>query len=400
MALQTGVSRVIAYRKETAYGTLPANDASAKKLRRVNFGLGLKKDLIKSEELRTDYQRPAGRHGMRKVDGAIQGELSLGTYADFIGSALRKVFTAVSSLAALTNVTAAVSAPQFTRAAGSWITDGLRVGMIVRMAGWTTTGTANNSTNYTIIALTATQITVAETVAAKASGDSVVVSIPGKVSYAPTTGHVDESYAFEDWAPSVTQSLRYLGNKPATIDLDMPPNDKVGISIAFMGQDRVSPVPTSQFFTNATAAGTSQMQTGLSGAVYVNGIAQGSITAFKLKIDGDPEVRGVVGAKISPDVFLGAIDVSGSMSVLWSSGTIDGYFDLETEVPVVIKLLDTTSATSDFMTITLPFCKLSGGDLADNPKAIVQSFDFSARVGADTSLGYEATTIMVQDSLA
>jgi hypothetical protein len=66
MPLQTGVARVIAYKKESAFGTLPTNDSSAKKLRRVNFGLSLKKDIIKSEEIRTDYQRPAGRHGMRK----------------------------------------------------------------------------------------------------------------------------------------------------------------------------------------------------------------------------------------------------------------------------------------------------------------------------------------------
>ena len=400
MPLQTGVGRIIAYRKETTFGVIPANDASAKKLRRVNFGLSLKKDLIKSEELRTDYQRPAGRHGMRKVDGTIQGELSLGTYADFIGSALRRIFTTVTSLGALTTVTATVGAPQFVRGAGSWITDGLRIGMIVRCTGWTTGGTANNNKNFTIIALTALNMTVAEAVAAKVAGDSIVFTIPGRVTFAPATGHTDESYAFEDWAPGVTQSLRYLGNKIGSFEFDMPPNDKVGISIGVMGQDRVTPVPTSQYFTASVAAGTSQMQTGLSGAVYIAGIAQGVITAMKIKVDGDPEVQGVVGANISPDVFMGPIDVSGSLSVLWSSGVIDGYFDLETEVAIVIRLLDSTSATSEFMTLTMPHCKLSGGELADNPKAIVQSFEFSARVAADTTGGYEATTLMVQDSLA
>lgn len=400
MALQTGVGRVISYKKEATFGVLPANDSSAKKLRRVSFGLGMQKDLIKSEEIRTDYQRPAGRHGMRKVEGPIQGELSLGTYADFIGSALRKDFAAVSSLSALTNVTASSSAPQFVRAAGSWISDGLRVGMVVRCTGWTSGGTSNNSTNFTIIALTATQMTVSEAVAAKASGDSVVFSIPGKVSYVPTTGHTDQSYSFEDWAPAITQSLRYLGNKVSSFDIDMPPNDKASITFNFLGQDRVSPTPTAQYFTSATAAGTSQMQTGLSGSLYINGTAVGVLTSFKMTVDGGAEVQGVVGAKISPDVFMGPVEVTGSMSVLWYAGTIDGFFDLETEVPVVVKLLDTTAATSDFMTITLPFVKISGGNLADAQRAVVQSFDFSARVGPDTTLGYEATTIQIQDSLA
>lgn len=400
MALQTGVGRVIAYKKESAFGTLPTNDSSAKKLRRVTFGLSLKKDVIKSQEIRTDYQRTAARHGMRKVDGAVNGEFSLGTYVDFIGSILRRLFATVTSLSALTNVTATVGAPQFVRSSGSWIADGLRVGMVVRCTGWTTTGTNNNSTNFTIIALTALNMTVAEAVAAKASGDSVVFTIPGKVTFIPPTGHTDESYSFEDWAPTVTQSLRYLGAKVGAISLDMPPNDKVSIGIEFTGQNRVTPVPTTQYFTSATAAGTSQMQAGLSGALYISGVAVGVLTAFKLKIDAGPEVQGVVGSTITPDVFTGPVDVSGSFSVLWQAGTFDGYFDLETEVPVIIKLLDTTAATSDFLTITLPFVKLSGGDYADSPKAIVQSFDFMARVAPDTSAGYEATTIQVQDSLA
>ena len=149
----------------------------------------------------------------------------------------------------------------------------------------------------------------------------------------------------------------------------------------------------------ASAAGTSQMQTGLSGAVYFGGVATGVLTAFTVQISGNLETAGVVGSNLSPDVFQGAIDVSGSFSVLWDGATFDDNFDLEIEQPVIIKLLDSTAAAADFMTLTLPFVKTSGGDQADNEKAIVQSFQFTARVGDGTS-GYEATTLMVQDSLA
>ena len=107
MALQTGSNLILAYKKEATFGVLPANDATAKQLRRTKFGLSLKKDMIRSAEIRRDQQRSASRHAMRKVDGSIEGELSLGTYAPFIGSAFRRDFTAVSSLSALTNVTPA-----------------------------------------------------------------------------------------------------------------------------------------------------------------------------------------------------------------------------------------------------------------------------------------------------
>lgn len=397
MALQTGIDLVVAYKKEATFGVLPTNDASAKQLRRLSFGLGLTKDAIRSTELRSDKQRTAIRHGMRKVGGDIQGELSLGTYPDFIGSALRRDFAAVASLTALTNVTATVGAPQFVRAAGSWITDGLRVGQTIRMTGWTTTGVGNNSKNFTIIALTATGITVAEAVAAKASGDSVVVSIPGKVTYIPLTGHTNDSYAFEQWAPSAVQSRRFLGNRVGGITIDLPPNDKATLTVNFTGQDRAS--AGTQYFTSATAAGTVQMQTGLSGVMYVNGTQQLILTAFQIKTTNNLETQAVVGSNLTPDVFQKAIDVSGSFSVLWQDGVIDGLFDAETEVPIVVQLRDSTAATADFMNICLSAVKVAGGNVPDGEGALIQSFEFVGSRGAGTN-GYEATTVYIQDSLA
>lgn len=399
MTLQTGSGLTIAYKKEVTFGTLPANDSSAKVLRRVKFGIALKKDAIRSAEIRKDVQRTAPRHAMRKVDGPVDGELSPGTYADFIGSALRRDFAAVSSLSALTNVTASATAPQFVRASGSWITDGLRVGMTIRMTGWTTTGTNNNSTNFTITALTATDMTVSETVAAKASGDSVVVAIPGKVTYIPLTSHTNDSYSFEQWASDAAESRRFVGCRVGGLDFNMPPNDKVSLSVPFVGQNRVTPTPSSQYFTSATAAGTTQMQTGLSGSLWVNGTAVAILTAFSLKTTNNLDTKGVVGSNITPDVFQKPIDVTGSFSVLWQSGTFDGYFDLETSVPIVVQLRDTTAATSDVINIALPICKISGGDVPDDEGAIVQSFEFTASVGAGSS-GYEATTLWIQDTAA
>ena len=98
MPLQTGSNLTIAHKKEPTFGVLPANDASARVLRRTRFGLTLTKDMIRSAEIRNDQQRPAPRHGMRKVGGNVEGELSLGTYTDFIGSAQLESFGASVSV--------------------------------------------------------------------------------------------------------------------------------------------------------------------------------------------------------------------------------------------------------------------------------------------------------------
>lgn len=396
MTLQAGSALVVAYRKETVFGTLPANDAQAKVLRRVKFGLSLSKDMIKSAEIRSDAQRPAPRHAMRKVGGSLEEELSLGTYCDFIGSGLRRDFAAVAALSALTTVTASATAPHFVRSSGSWITDGLRVGMTFQMGGWTTTATANNSTNFTITALTATGITVAETVVAKAAGDSIVVTPRGKVTYIPATGHTNDSYAFEQWAGDASQSRRFLGCRVGGLEFSMPPNDAVKLSIPITGQDRAS--AGTKYFTSAAAAGTSQMQTGLSGSLWINGTKVVILTAFSVKTSNNLDTKPVVGANVTPDVFQRPVEVSGSFSVLWQDGVIDGYFDAETAVPIMIQLRDTTLATTDVFNLVLPAVKVSGGDVADDEGALVQSFDFTGYVASVT--GYESTSLWVQDTLA
>lgn len=399
MALQTGANLVIAYKEEATYGTLPTNDSSAKQLPRVKFGLAMQRSTLRSKAIRRDAQRSAARGGPRSVAGPFDDELRLGVYSDFIAAALRRAWTTVPSLSALTTVTASASAPHFVRAAGSWITDGLRVGMTIRMSGWTTTGTGNNSKNFTILALTATNITVAETVAAKAAGDSVVVSIPGKVTYAPLTGHTNKSFAFEQWAPDsgVGESRRFTGVRVGGISLDFPPGEAVAMSIDLMGQNRTK--ATTQYFSAATAASAAQMQTSLSGALWVNGTAMDLLTAMNIKQSNGLTTQNVAFSNITPDVFQGSIDVGGSLGILWRDGTYDDLFDNDTAVPIVMQVRDSTAAASDVMNIVLPSVKLSGGSVPDAEGAIAQSFEYVASVG-DGSSGFEATTIWIQDTQA
>lgn len=398
MAIQTGVALQVAFKRETTFGVLPTNDAVARFLRRVSTGLSLSKSAFRSEEVRPDYQVGDMRHGLRAVGGDLVGELSLATYADFLAAACRRNFAAVSSLASLTNVTASATAPQFVRATGSWITDGLRVGMVVRMSGWAAPATANNARNYTIIALSATQMTVAEAVVARTAGDPVVVSIPGRVTYVPTSGQTNDSFTIEHWAPDAAQSHRFLGCKVNSVQLALPPNDKAQITIGLMGRDRAK--AGAQYFTSASAVTTSPMLTGLQGALFINGVQAALVTNATVNINGNMATTGVVGDNKTPDVFVGRVDVSGQISVLFQDGVFDGYFDDETEVSLVLRLSADTAVAGDFMTLTLPRIKLAGGQMTDSQQAMSQQFDFTALKAGSTAGGFEATTLMIQDSLA
>jgi len=100
MPFATGVAKQLRYKKESTWGAAPGA-SGAQLLRRVTSDLSLSKETYQSGEIRSDYQIADYRHGVRSVAGTVNGELSPGTYSDFVGSALRRNFAAVSALTGL-----------------------------------------------------------------------------------------------------------------------------------------------------------------------------------------------------------------------------------------------------------------------------------------------------------
>lgn len=397
MPVQSTSGVVIAYKRETTFGTLATNDATARRVPYVSSSLALQKTAIENPEIRSDFQRSRVRHGNRQVAGelAVNGQVT--TYRDLIESVVRRDFTQVTTLAALTNVTSAVvgTGGTFTRAAGSWITDGLRVGMVIRMTGWTTTAVANNSRNYTIAALTATVLTVVEPVAAKASGDSVVVSIPGRVTWTPATSHTQHSYSIEEWSPDVPRSDRFLGCRVGSMGLSVGSGDRAQMTFAFTGRDRQD--ATTQFYTSATAAGGQQMHLGASGLLVLQGGAVGYVTSLSMTIDNGVEAQYAIGTNMPFDVAYAQQTVSGELSCYFESGTLDDLFDDETPFSLILRLTDDNTANANAMQFAMTNLIASGGTKGAQGNTVVKTFQFTAARSAGTS-GDEATTVLVQDT--
>ena len=131
-----GVAKKVAYAKETIWGVAPSGSGPSKYLRRVTADFNLEKESYESNEIRTDYQVADFRHGVRSASGSLSGELSPKSYADFMQSVVGRDFTAGVSTNGL-EVNIAASGQFFTiaRGVGSFLTDGFKVGQIVRMTG-------------------------------------------------------------------------------------------------------------------------------------------------------------------------------------------------------------------------------------------------------------------------
>ncbi len=411
MPFSTGVFKTLAYRVESAWATAPGT-GSASLLRRVRSGLDLSKNSYSSNEIRADQQIADMRHGTRRVEGPIDGELSPGTYADFMAGILRKNWVAGVTTGAQTDVTAAAGPPGTFTTAGAfnWLTLGFKIGDIVRWTGWATTGTGNNTRNYRITALTATVMTVGtaatgaaaqpEVVGAKAAGDSVTCTVVGKKTMVPSTGHIEKSFWIEHWFSDISQSEQFSGCEVATMALNLPPTGMSTISMSFMGKDRVT--DTAQYFVSPAAVTTSGVLAAVNGIIRVNGADLAYLTGLSMNINGNLGGAEVVGSNVTPALFPGRVLVSGQFTALFTDATMRDYFTNETEISLIAQMTTSSAINADFINIILPRIKVGSATKDDQERQISQSFSFQALLNTSGGTGTtgDASTIIIQDSLA
>ena len=399
MTISKGVSKKVAYKKQTAFGTT-ATGTGAKYLRRVTSNFNLTKENYESNEIRTDYQVADMRHGIRSVDGSLNGELSAGSYADFMASVVARDFTAVTAITGL-SVTIAASGNLYTvtRASGDWLVDGVKVGHIFRLSGAGLTA-INASNNLQVVGLTATVATVAvvngSSLVAEGPIASVTATVVGKQTFAPLTSHTDDSYTIEEWYSDVAQSEVFDSVKFGTMNVQLPTTGLVTIDFSAMGRDMTE--GTSQHFTTPTASGTTGIFSSVSGILIVNGAAVGLITQADFTIERGLEAANVIGQNTAADIFTGRIRVTGNFSTYFTDGTFRGYFLNEDTISVVFTVADSEDKDAAFVTFTLPKVKLGSATKSDGEMGIVQDHSFTALLNDVTSGGLPETTIMIQDS--
>jgi hypothetical protein len=401
MAISKGVSKQVGYKKESTWGTLAGN-TGGKLLRRVTANFNLAKEAYESAEIRTDRQVADFRHGVRSAEGSLNGELSSAAYADFMGSIVGKDFVAVT-LGSAVQTTVTVSGTTYTlvRASGSWLTDGLRVGMVIRASGLTTT--ADNAKNLLVASVTATQAVVVplngSTMTVQSTASGVTLTAPGKQTFVPTTGHTDDSYTVEEFYADIAQSEVYTGMKVNSMNVQLPATGLTTVDFGFAGKD-LTQVGTTQYFTSPTAQGTNGIFAAVNGVMLVNGAAVALITSADFSVERATENATVVGSNSVADIFTGRIRATGNLSVYFQDAAFRDYFDDETVVSIVLTVTADSTATSNFVAFTLPKVKLGSFTKDDGELGIVASASFQALLNDVTTAGLAPTTLQIQDSAA
>lgn len=403
MALAKGTFKRVSYKKElaSAWGELPTDTTGAKDLRRVTASFNKTVDFIQSAEIRTDMQIADYRGSLTRAEGSLNGELSPGTYADFLAAALAKDFD-VGGSATGAEVTIAASGKFYTvtRSAGDFLADGFYVGNIVRMTG-AGLNTNNVNNNMLVLQVTATVLTVKtlakNTLTPEGPIAAVDLKVQGKQTYAPLTGHTSDSFTFEEWYADVQQSEVYTGNKVGSVALQLPTSGYVTADFSFMGKDLVQ-AETSEFFTNPVPANTEGLTVSVSGAVLVDGVPAGVITSADFTIDRGLEAANVIGTNYAVEIFDGRINVTGNMSTYFQDGTYRDYYANETPISIVITLSTGSEADAEVISFLLPKVKLGTSTRDDGETGLVQQHTFQALLNGDVGTGKPQTTMLIQDT--
>lgn len=402
MPVATGLFKQVSIKKEATFNTAPGTTLFTP-LRRVTSQVDLVKDTYQSNELATHMQVADFRHGVRRVQGNINGELAPGAYSAIFEGLLKRDWTAGVSASSV-SLTIAGSGPTYTvtRGAGSYLSDGFKVGDVVRLSVGSLN--ANNinknllivdigsATVITVIPLNGTAMTAEGPIA------GCTVAVQGKKTYVPASSQTDNSYAIEHWHPDVTLNELYLGCKFAKADLNLPATGLATASFDLMGASVTT--AASRYATTFNTLNTAGLTAAVNGVLVVNGSAIATVTGLQLSImqnlTGDP----VVGSNVVPALYPGRVQVSGQFTAYFDSATLRDLFINETETSLVVSLTSDNTATSKCISICLPRIKVGGATKSDGESGIVQTLPFTALYNAagGTGVKTEQTTITMQDT--
>ena len=398
MAKARGISKVVAYAKETTFGAL-APVGNGKQLRRTSADFTSTRESYESSEIRTDQQVADFRLGTRSTEGSLAGELSGGSYTDWIQAVLARDFTAAGTEAAIDfTIAVAGSLHTLTRTTGNWLTN-FKVGDVARIS--VAGDAANQNNNLIIVGVTALVMTVRAVSVVDLVPEAIVgatVSTVGKTTYVPKTNHTDDSFTVEEWYSDITQSEVHGGVKIGSWSVTVPASGLVTTDFGAMGQG-LRQTGTAEYFTSPAPLPTTSVLAAVNGAVILNGgAADICVTDFNFSIERAQEASQCVGSEIASTIFDGTIRATGSMTVYFEDGYLRDQFEQENVVSLVLALASGSAKDADVMTFTFPKVKLSSFSKADAELAIMATVDFTAILNDDTTGGLIDSTVMVTDT--
>ena len=414
MPIGRGAAKQLRIKRNAVKGTRVTGGTGGQIVRRNTSNFELAKDTFTTEaEQTSSRQINYAGYGARMVNVSYSGIFSPGTQSDMLSALLMRDFT--KTLAAdLTglSLTIAGTGPTYTltRGAGSWLTDGVKIGMGIRLTA-AAHNVANKNRNLVVIGVTATVLTIVPAnfsqnkVAMVAEGPVAagIVTFPGGRTFVPTSGHTDVDYTVEEWMSDMPRSQVNDSVKWTSATMRLPGSGPAGIDFSAMGLDQVKDPAGAgtAYFTAPAAETTTGALVAASGVLFVNGVAQSVVTDMTATLDGRGAIADpVVGTPIRPDVFTGKLAASGSFTAYDSTGTLRDFFLNESDISILMFMTAGAADNADFVSMLFGQVKVNSASADDPETGRKLTCAWAAQYNATGGVGLasDATTVVVQDS--
>lgn len=396
---QTAKNVTVDYKVESAFNTAPTT-ADAERLRFVaSPGLNMTRALIESEEVRPDQLRTMGRLGSISVPGTYNSELSVGSFDTLIESLMRSTWVAAVTIteADMTSVTVANN-NQIVAAAGSWLTEGVRVGDVIRPTEFA--DAANNDLNLVVTGVTADTITVAGSpLTDNASPDSdFTVTILKKLVNGTTPTR--RSFYWDEYNVDLDLSVLFGGVRTIRAQFTGQPDGTAQVSFGLLGAS-ASPQATgdSPFYATPTEYATIPL-VWTDAQILKDGTAITTLTGFDFTLDIPASTLPVIGSNTTPDVFDEDMGLEGSLSGMLADLSNLTAFTDETEFEFSVLLEEPSGTPKGCMSFFIPRIKVSSHQLPlGGPGARIEQMSFMSGYKA-AATGYDAGLITICSSAA
>ncbi len=414
MALAEGVSARVAYKAhstgvitpgvEPVFATDPAA-TGGQILRRVSSTLALSKDTYQSAEIRGDRQIVDFRHGVKRVQGNISGELSPLTYADFFEAAFRGTWEAAvtASEADFTSAAADNATSKFTFAGGNPVTKGFRVGHILRFSNLSDAD--NNAKNFLILGFGGTsnrEVTVYPAPDTMSADTAFNVVSVGKRLANPSSGFVSRKYAVEIWNQDVDIARLFSECRVGGFNAQLPASGIGTVDFDFMGRNMTMyEAGAAPFFTSPAAETTTGVTAAVNGLLRASGSTIAVITGLNIQMQLSPSADPVVGSNLVPEIFLGRANVTGQLTAFFENADLVNDFVNESEIEILAYLTTTSAVNTPALTFYMPRVKLGGADLqtqGEGGQSITLPYQALKSTAVEASTGIASATLQICDT--
>lgn len=362
-SIAAGSLTELGYIAEVTFGTTPVSSAF-QRIRDVSFSVNLQKEAYQSEERRSDRMRQDVRHGYRSVTGDIVGELSQQSWDDFIQAIMGGTW-ATGASAPFTGVAANSATNRLTVTSANFPTVGIRVGDVFSV---TATPAVPGLTDrfFTALSVGVSTIEVEPGTIGTTTTASAIIAVAGRKV---AIGNTYRSFTIERWLTDRNLYQQFRGIRFNQMTISIPASGLVSVTFSVIGQDGTGFSSTTAASTYTAAPQTTPFAA-VNGELYEGGAVLGLVTAAELTVNNNIAGPQVVGTSVTPDLLFGRFaDVSGTITVLFTSADMHNKFVNETESTLILRLQnkDLLDSTTEFVTLVLPRIKYSGGDVDDSP---------------------------------